>query len=193
MEYLIVGLGNPGTKYALTRHNMGFMVVQSFAEKQGWTFKSDRQLLGACAHGKMGENTIHLLMPATYMNLSGQAVRKSFDYYKIALPNLLIVVDDVYIKFGAMRLRPQGSPGGHNGLKSVEEHMNSTLYSRLRVGVGGSDLPERSLEEYVLAPFGSQHQAELPQVIEKGVSVLECWIKQGTEPAMQLAGDLSKS
>lgn len=140
-----------------------------------------------------GEKT-HLLMPTTYMNLSGSAIKRAMQYYKIALEHLLIVVDDVYVKFGAMRFRSGGSAGGHNGLKNIQECLGTQEYARLKMGVGpqtGKDLAdgrEMPLEEYVLANFTSSESQELPQVVEKGASFVEEWLK-GKSAASELAGN----
>ncbi len=205
--FLIVGLGNPGSKYERTRHNLGFMVVDALAHKLGIAFKKGSRIAGEVANGshKVGqgangaaeEQKVVLLKPTTYMNLSGQAVRQAVNYYKIALPQLLIVVDDVYLKFGAMRLRPSGSPGGHNGLKSIEACLTTPDYPRLRMGVGPqegdleSGLGNQALEDYVLGRFTFSEQVDLAQFVEKGVSVAEAWLTQGAELASKLAGELS--
>jgi peptidyl-tRNA hydrolase, PTH1 family len=196
--YLIVGLGNPGSKYEKTRHNLGFMVVEALAKRWGLSFKRGWRIQGLVASGSLGEKKIHLLKPTTYMNLSGAAVNKAVRYYKIARAQLVIVVDDVYVKFGAMRFRAEGSAGGHNGLKSIEACLNTQAYPRLRMGVGpqnGKDLPdgrEVLLEEYVLENFTPTESQALPQVVENGASVVEEWLKLGVEAAAQLAGTLSK-
>jgi PTH1 family peptidyl-tRNA hydrolase len=197
-ESLIVGLGNPGTKYEKTRHNLGFLVVEAFAAKYSLTFKKGWRLQGKVASGEIAEKKVCLLMPATYMNLSGLAVQKALRYYKIGLRQLLIVVDDVHVKFGAMRFRNTGSAGGHNGLKNVQACLGTQDYSRLRMGVGpqdGKNLPngrEMLLEEYVLANFTPSEQQVLPQIVENGASVVEEWLKLGEEAASRLAGKLSK-
>ncbi|MCH9625994.1 MAG: Peptidyl-tRNA hydrolase [Chlamydiales bacterium] len=196
---LIVGLGNPGTKYERTRHNLGFMVLRAFASELGLTFKREWKLKGKMAHGALGDSKVHLLMPSTYMNLSGQAVQKAAHFYKVHPSRVLVVVDDIYIKFGSMRIRPKGSAGGHNGLKSIEACLGTLDYPRLRMGVGpqdGRDLPdgrERLLEGFVLANFTAVEQQELPQVLENGVSVINCWLGQDVESASQLAGNLSQT
>ncbi len=194
-EYLIVGLGNPGTKYEKTRHNLGFMVVEAIARKQGLSLKRGMRIDGKVASGVIAGKKVYLLMPSTYMNLSGTAVRKAVQYYKIAPDHILVIVDDVYIKFGAMRLRPSGSAGGHNGLKSIEACLSTSDYSRLRMGVGPQegDLTngQMALEDYVLAGFSFSEQVQLSQVVDKGASVAEAWLSQGVEAASQLAGELS--
>ncbi len=190
--FLIVGLGNPGEKYAMTRHNLGFMVVKAFAEKHGLEFKKGFRINGKIANGIVDEKKVYLLMPTTYMNLSGGAVRKCIDYYNIPLQNVLVIVDDIYLKLGAMRLRDKGSSGGHNGLKSIEGHLHTKEYPRLRMGVGGESLPERNLEAFVLGNFNTAELQILSRVIESGEAVATCWLNQGIEPAARLAGELMK-
>lgn len=195
-EYLIVGLGNPGSKYEKTRHNLGFMVVEALAKKNGLEFKRGWRLKGKIASGNIGEAKVHMLMPSTYMNLSGSAVAKALQFYKIALTHLLVIVDDVYVKFGAMRLRAEGGTGGHNGLKNIQACLGTQSYARLRMGVGPldeKDLPNGLnglLEDYVLANFSSAEQHLLPQIVENGASVAETWVKLGEKSASQLASEL---
>jgi PTH1 family peptidyl-tRNA hydrolase len=190
-EILIVGLGNPGSRYENTRHNLGFMVVQALAEKLGLAFKRGWRIQGKIANGVTDDKKVYILMPSTYMNLSGRAVRKCLDYYRIPLRNLLVVVDDVYLKLGTMRLREKGTPGGHNGLKNIEAHLRTQDYSRLRMGVGGESLSESALEAYVLGNFNAEEQKLLPAIVEAGAKVAACWATQGIEPARQLAGELT--
>jgi PTH1 family peptidyl-tRNA hydrolase len=196
-DYLIVGLGNPGTKYEKTRHNLGFLVIVALAKKHSLSFKRGWRLQGKVASGVIADKKVHLLMPTTYMNLSGTAVHKALHFYKIARKQMLVVVDDVYVTFGAMRLRGEGSPGGHNGLKHIQACLGTQDYPRLRMGVGpqnGKNLPdgrETLLEEYVLAQFSPAEQQILPQVVENGAAVAEEWLKLGMEAASRLAGNLS--
>lgn len=196
---LIVGLGNPGTQYEMTRHNLGFKVVQGFAEKQGWAFKRESRFEGKIAQGAFANRTLFLLLPSTYMNLSGTSVRKVVDYYQIpfhAEKGMLAVVDDVYLKLGSMRLREKGSAGGHNGLKSIQHHLQSQGYARLRLGVGPDnpeDMPDginKSLEEFVLGVFTKKERELLPQVVNHAILVIECWLENGLAAAMQKAGEL---
>lgn len=197
-DYLIVGLGNPGAKYASTRHNLGFMVVEEFAKKHGLTFKRGWRIQGRIASGVVEGKKIHLLMPTTYMNLSGAAVQKAVRYFKIALGRFMVVVDDVYVKFGAFRFRDSGGTGGHNGLKSIEACLNTQTYPRLRMGVGpqnGNNLADgldMALEAYVLADFTADEMSGLLEVVTKGVSVTEEWLTLGPEAASILAGNFSK-
>ena len=166
------------------------MVAEALAERGGLSFKRTLRLKGKVASGLIDEKKVHVLMPNTYMNLSGGAVRKSLDYYKVPPENLLVIVDDVYLKLGTMRLKEKGSAGGHNGLKSVEQDLGTQEYPRLRMGVGGEVLQESRLEAYVLGNFSPAEQKLLPEVIEAGVAVTRCWLTQGIVPAAQLAGEL---
>lgn len=178
---LIVGLGNPGRAYEKTRHNIGFMVVEALAKKWGLEWKKSLRLQGAVALKKDedGERTeVVLLMPQTYMNLSGESVRKAVQKHGLNIDELLIVVDDVEIAFGTLRLRSQGSSGGHNGLKSVEGCLLSRDYPRLRMGIGPQIREEREmLEEFVLSPFSAEEQKMLAAFIEKGCLAVEQWVK----------------
>lgn len=176
--FLITGLGNPGKKYENTRHNFGFMVVKAFAEKQRWTFKADSNLQGEIALGTVSESKVILLLPKTYMNLSGQSVRKVLDYYKIDLTHFLVVADDIALDFGTLRFREKGSSGGHNGLKDIESHLGTQEYQRLRLGIG--DREHGYLEDYVLSPFSAEEQKDLPKVIEEGVDFLDKWLMKET-------------
>jgi peptidyl-tRNA hydrolase, PTH1 family len=184
-NFLIVGLGNPGKEYEKTRHNAGFLVVETLAEKWGFTFKKALRLKGSCAKGKVDEKSIFLLLPDTYMNLSGEAVRSSVHYFKVEIPHLLVVVDDVDIPFGEFRLKDQSGCGGHKGLQSVEMQLQSTAYARLRIGVG--DRKVGSLEEYVLSPFTEEEAKVLPRIIEEAIEVIHLWLMKGMKEAMNRA------
>jgi len=178
---LVVGLGNPGNEYAKTRHNLGYRVVQAFAKELGWPFAREPKLKGKIAMGFWEESPLILFLPTTYMNLSGIAVRKVVDTYKVAFQeeaSLLVVVDDFALKFGELRLRPKGSSGGHNGLKSIQESFQSDNYARLRLGIAPEEGSESIfLERYVLEPFTSEEESQLPLFIEKGVSVIKAFLK----------------
>lgn len=175
-KHLLVGLGNPGERYEQTRHNLGFMILEAFTRKKGWEFKKKLGLKGKIAMGKTGEKTFYLLFPLTYMNLSGEAVEKSLDFFKIPLDHLLVLSDDVALPYGVFRYRKGGSSGGHKGLESIEFHLGTKEYQRLRIGIGESG--KESLEEYVLSPFLPEEAKHLPEVIEKGVVYIEEWIQK---------------
>ncbi|MES2345071.1 MAG: aminoacyl-tRNA hydrolase [Chlamydiota bacterium] len=182
---LIVGLGNPGAAYVGTRHNIGFRVVQSFAEEKGFHFRQTTNVKGELAQGSIGELKIFCLMPATYMNHSGEAVRLCLDYFDIPIEHLMVVVDDVDLPFGKIRLRPQGSAGGHNGLKSIKEHIKTLYYSRLRIGI--ADREHGDLADYVLGRFSAEESGKLPEIVKQAALILDTWILNGINVAMQSA------
>ncbi|MBN1914374.1 MAG: aminoacyl-tRNA hydrolase [Parachlamydiales bacterium] len=182
---LIAGLGNPGKKYENTRHNIGFLVVQSLARRLGILWKEDPQLQGAVAKGTVGKRHVLLLMPNTYMNLSGEAVRKCQEYYKVDIDDMLIIIDDIHVPFGEMRLKKDSGTGGHKGLQSVSEHVRSQAYPRLRIGIGKEE--DVLLVDYVLSRFSKEESQLLPEIIERSVDMVLLWLEQGIEKAMNLA------
>ena len=133
---LLVGLGNPGPKYTATRHNIGFMVLKRLAVKESIEFRQNKKLLGRLAEIGVGANAISLLMPNTYMNESGNSIRASMDWFGLEINQLLILVDDMDLPLGKLRLKEQGSSGGHNGLKSIISHLGTEDFCRLRIGIG---------------------------------------------------------
>ncbi|MCB1107376.1 MAG: aminoacyl-tRNA hydrolase [Chlamydiia bacterium] len=173
---LIVGLGNPGKKYEMTRHNLGQMVLFAFASRHQLIFKKDRELQGEIAQGTVKDKRVSLLFPTTFMNLSGQAVRKAMDFYKIDREGILVISDDVDLPFGTLRLRDKGSAGGHNGLKDIEENLKSQDYKRLRLGIGKPLVGY--LEDYVLAPFTKEEQEKIPEFTTQAIDVIEEWLFQ---------------
>ena len=163
MKYLIAGLGNIGAEYARTRHNIGFKVADALAEKAGATFVSSRY--GSVAEIRHKGRTFVLLKPSTYMNLSGKAVAYWLRQEKIPQENLLVVVDDIALPFGTIRLRAKGSDGGHNGLKNIAETLGNADYARLRFGIGG-DFPKGFQIDYVLGEWTPEESAALPERLE---------------------------
>lgn len=185
-SYLIVGLGNPGKDYDNTRHNVGFQIVKALASKYCISFRPSLiRVKGSIGEGEIKDRKARLLLPLTYMNESGLAVRKGIDYYKIPFDQLIVVTDDVDLPFGSLRIRVKGSCGGHNGLRSVEAHLGTQEYTRLRVGVGGRRGSE--LADYVLGRFTSEEQRALPEIVDRAINALELWISDGVELAMQEA------
>lgn len=174
--FLFVGLGNPGPQYEMTRHNMGYLVIRAFAHRLGWSLREDRRFNVQVVKGVLDNHTIHLLLPLTYMNLSGNAVRQYVDYFKIPLHHLVVVTDDIALPFGQLRLRNMGSAGGHNGLKSIEASLGTSHYKRLRMGIGHPG--EAMLANYVLEAFSHQERQELKTFIDRGVEVLERLLKE---------------
>jgi len=150
--YLIVGLGNPGGDYARTRHNAGFMVVEKLAARWQAAWSHEKKFDARLARAQRGENQALLCEPQTYMNLSGQAVGSVMDFYRVPRESVLVVVDDADLPLGELRMRPAGSPGGHHGLESIEQHLGSREYARLRLGIGRQSA-ERQITGHVLGRF----------------------------------------
>mgnify|MGYP002511129731 FL=1 len=159
MKYLIVGLGNIGAEYAETRHNIGFKVLDALAEASSAVFSSARY--GAVAECRHRGRQLILLKPSTYMNLSGKAVRYWLDAEKIPVENLLIIVDDIALPFGQLRMRTKGSDGGHNGLKNINELLGHNNYSRIRFGIGG-DFARGQQVDYVLGEWTAEEREAMP-------------------------------
>lgn len=187
---LFVGLGNPGPNYEMTRHNIGYLVVQAFAQRLGWSLKEDRRFNARVAKGINEDKTIHLLLPLTFMNLSGTAVRRYVDYYKISLNHLVVVTDDIALPFGQPRLKLMGSAGGHNGLKSIEAHLGTSHYMRLRMGIGHPG--EKVLADYVLDEFSSEDKQALPTFIDSGVGILQRLLKENPSQVMNAVNTVPK-
>ena len=164
MKYLIVGLGNIGAEYDNTRHNIGFMVLDDLARENGANFTLEKLALKAEIKHK-GRN-IHLIKPTTYMNLSGKAVNYWMQQLKIPKENILVIVDDIALPFGKMRLRTKGSSAGHNGLKNIEALTGGQNYSRLKFGIG-DDFPKGQQVKYVLGNFDKKEEVELPLLLDK--------------------------
>lgn len=181
--FVIVGLGNPGREYALTRHNMGYLVVEALAHTQGWVFKEESAFRSMVAKGRIDQTVVHLLLPLTYMNISGWAVRRYLDFYKWEPKQLIVVTDDTEIPFGQLRVRATGSAGGHNGLKSIQADLQTQDYVRLRMGIG-NDKQGRTLAEYVLDTFSPIERQELPFFIERGVDVVKRLIREPISSVM---------
>ncbi|MFR9650348.1 MAG: aminoacyl-tRNA hydrolase [Rikenellaceae bacterium] len=163
MKYLVVGLGNIGAEYVMTRHNIGFEVLDALAKASNISFSTARY--GDTATLKHKGRTIILLKPSTYMNLSGKAVRYWMEAEKIPLENILIISDDIAIPFGTLRMRTKGSDGGHNGLKNINALIGSSSYARIRFGVGG-DFPQGFQVDYVLGKWSEEEQKLLPERLE---------------------------
>ena len=186
---LIVGLGNPGVRYTDTRHNFGFIVLKALADKMGASFKTESKFSGSLAKAKIGDLDLFLLLPTTYMNLSGQAVQKAKSFFKVSLENTLVVCDDADIPFGTLRLREEGGSGGHNGLKSVAECLTSSSYPRLRMGIGKPTLG--SLESFVLERFSEEEASQLPDICKRAIEIVTCWETEGIVKAQQRLAALS--
>ena len=185
---LIVGLGNPGREYALTRHNVGWWVVEHLAERwhfDGWRRDGDAHV----SNGLVGNVKVRLLKPQTFMNLSGDALRPyARRPFWSAATDLLVVSDEVALPVGRYRIRAKGSAGGHNGLKSVEHVLKTQEYARLRIGVGpqADRAISGDLADFVLAPFGKMEREEIMSLMPAITDVCECWLKGDIEAAMRL-------
>lgn len=158
MKYLIVGLGNIGPEYALTRHNVGFMVLDRLAAQHD--FKFTMQKLAYTAEWKYKGRQIYFIKPTTYMNLSGKALRYYMDAYKVDLENVMVITDEIQLPQGKIRIKPKGSHGGHNGLRNIEELLGTQAYIRMRFGVG-NDFPRGQQVRYVLENFPEKNFEEL--------------------------------
>ena len=181
MKFLIAGLGNPGPKYELTRHNFGFLVLDQLADKEGCTFVADRH--ADKAEFKHKGRSIHLIKPTTFMNLSGKAVAYWLQQLKIEKQNLLVVVDDIALPFGTLRLRTKGSSAGHNGLKDIEATLNGQDYPRLRLGVGDTFHKGQQVD-YVLSNFTQNEFNAIPPIIEKANEMILSFCTMGAERTM---------
>jgi PTH1 family peptidyl-tRNA hydrolase len=159
------------------------MIVEAFTHKNGLSFKSASHLFGELAQGVVGDKKVFVLEPTTYMNESGLSVRRCVDYYKVPLEDLLVVSDDAALPVGMLRMRTKGSCGGHNGLNSIEAHVNSEHYARLRVGIGSP--PDARLKDYVLSTFSQGEEAVVQEAILQAVQALELWLMAGIAAAMQ--------
>jgi PTH1 family peptidyl-tRNA hydrolase len=183
--FLIVGLGNPGDSYRETRHNIGFEIVRAFAQQKGWSFRHASHLIGDLVQGQVEGKRVLLLLPSTFMNSSGDAVRRCLDYYQVPIDQLLIVCDDVALPLGTMRIRAKGSAGGHNGLKSVEAHLRTDYYMRFRIGVGSPD--QGDLADYVLGKFSSEERPVVDESVKGAIEILSLYLEKGDVAAMQIA------
>lgn len=181
MKYLIVGLGNIGDEYRLTRHNIGFMILDAFAKASNISFATERY--GDVATMRLKNKHLILLKPSTYMNLSGNAVRYWKEKEKIELENILILVDDIALPFGAIRLKANGSDAGHNGLKNIALMLGTQAYPRLRFGIG-NDYPRGQQIEYVLGQFTPEQREALPARIDVAVDAIKTFCLAGLQTAM---------
>jgi len=181
MKYLIAGLGNIGYEYQNTRHNIGFMVLDALAKASNLVFTDQRY--GAVTEMKIKNRQLFLLKPSTYMNLSGNAIRYWLQKENIPVENLLVVLDDVALSFGTLRLKPQGSDAGHNGLKHIQETLGTQQYSRLRFGIG-NDYPKGMQIEYVLGAFSEEDQKSLSGRIELAGEIVKSFCMAGVQQTM---------
>ncbi len=182
--FLIVGLGNPGREYAKTRHNAGFLFVEKLAQdwKLGWT--TEKKFSSRVAKTERSGRKFILSQPQTFMNLSGEAVQSLAGYFRLAPQKILLVVDDADLPFGEIRLRANGSSGGHHGLESVEKHLGTRDFPRLRIGIGRRVDGVRQITNHVLGQFGNDETELLGKILTRAAEQVECWASEGIAKAM---------
>lgn len=179
---LIVGLGNPGAKYANTRHNVGWRIAEELARRVGavaWREKFN----GRVAEARVAGERLGVLEPLGFMNCSGVSVRQAMDFWKVEPADLLVVLDDMNLEVGRLRLRPNGSDGGHNGLASVIEHLGHDAFARLRAGTGPAPPIEQHVD-FVLSPFAAEERSAVDRMVAQAADAAECWLREGLEEAM---------
>lgn len=181
MKYLIVGLGNIGQEYVGTRHNIGFRIADSLAESLNLDFSTERY--GDVARGRLKNKQVVILKPSTYMNLSGNAVRYWKEKEGIETQNVLVIVDDIALPFGAIRMKPSGSDAGHNGLKNIAQMLGTQAYPRLRFGIG-DNYPRGCQIDYVLGQFTPEEREALPARVEVAVDAVQTFVLAGLQHAM---------
>ena len=181
--HLIVGLGNPGREYAKTRHNAGFLLVESLAERWRVDWRLEKRFQSRVAKIERNERRIFLCEPQTFMNASGEAVSALTTFYRVPLKNLLVVVDDADLPLGTIRLRANGSSGGHHGLESIEQHLGTRNFARLKIGIGRQE-GAREITDYVLGKFRADEKSLVEKVLETASKQVECWLGAGIEKAM---------
>lgn len=180
-KFLIIGLGNIGSEYAQTRHNIGFKILDALASKQDITFETAR--LGDITTFKVKGRSILCLKPSTYMNLSGKSLKYWMDKEKIPVENILVITDDINLDFGTLRLKTKGSNGGHNGLKDIQNVLQSTNYNRLRFGVGAAFSKGRQID-YVLGKWNEQEKEQLKERLTKTSEVITSFVLSGVKNTM---------
>lgn len=181
MKYLITGLGNIGSEYVGTRHNIGFRVVNKLVDEAGASFSEERY--GAVARFRVKNCELVVLKPNTFMNLSGNAVRYWLQKENIPVENLLAVVDDLALPFGTLRLKPKGSDAGHNGLKNIAQMLGTQNYARLRFGIG-SDFARGGQIDYVLGKFPAEELQQMPEVVSKAIEIVKSFCLAGIQLTM---------
>ena len=190
MNYLIVGLGNIGVEYANTRHNMGFMVLDAWAQASNIVFESGRY--GSTASISFKGRKFYLLKPSTYMNLSGTAVRYWMNELDIPLENLMVISDDLNIPFGTLRLRKGGSAGGHNGLTNINELIGTQDYARIRVGIG-NDFGRGHQVDFVLGELSDEQKKQMEEISKRAIEGIKAWALMGADRAMNIVNTRPKS
>ncbi len=181
--HLIVGLGNPGREYSKTRHNAGFLLVEDLAEEWRADWKPEKRFQARVAKIERSGRRIFLCKPQTFMNASGEAVGALVRFYDVPPKNLLVVVDDADLPLGTIRLRKDGSSGGHHGLESIERHLGTRNFARLKIGIGRAE-GAREITDHVLGKFRADEKQLVEKVLESASGQVECWLDSGIEKAM---------
>ena len=183
VEYLVVGLGNPGSKYDGTRHNTGFMAIDRIAEKAG--VQIDRlKFQGLCARAEVGGKSVLLLKPSTFMNLSGQSVQEAMQFYKLPAEKVIVLFDDISLPVGRMRIRMKGSDGGHNGIKNIIYLSGKDTFPRIKMGVGKKPRPDYNLADWVLSRFTQQEQQAMEEAAKRAAQAAELMVQGKIDQAM---------
>ena len=183
VSWLIVGLGNPGDKYDGTRHNAGFLAVDALAGKEGFRI-SRVKFQALTAQAEVGGQGALVMKPATYMNLSGEAVGEAARFYHIPPANVLVISDDVDLPLGKLRIRTGGSAGGHNGLKSIIQHLGTDRFPRIKIGVGGKPHPDYDMADWVLGRLRGEDRKVLDGAADRAAEAAACYLKDGPQKAM---------
>ena len=183
VEWLVVGLGNPGPKYDWTRHNMGFLVIDELAEREKIPVQK-LKFKALTNTAIIGDQSVLLMKPTTYMNLSGGAVGEAARFYKIPPERILVISDDVALPQGKLRIRRSGSAGGHNGLKDIIAHLGGDGFPRIKVGVGGKPHPDSDMADWVLGKFTGQDKKVMEEAIKRAADAVETLLKSGVDQAM---------
>ena len=183
---LFVGLGNPGLKYERTRHNAGFMVIDQLSKAWNIQLSEEKKFKGEIGRGVVKGEKVILLKPTTFMNLSGECVRAALDFYKISPDNLIIIYDDISLDVGRLRVRRDGSAGGHNGIKSILEHLGTKTFPRIKVGVGQKPHPDYDLASWVLSEFKADELKALEGTFPTVCEGLEKILTTSIDDAMQI-------
>lgn len=183
---MVVGLGNPGLQYEFSRHNIGFRIIDNLAREIKTEFKKVKSYDSLISRGKINNHNLRLVKPQTYMNLSGKSVNKIVSYYRISFQDLLIVYDDLNLELGQIRIRKRGSAGGHKGVESIIQYLNSEDIPRLRIGIGKPSINSNfDYASYVLSNFNDNEKDKISEVIQLSIEAIKTVIEDGLEKAMR--------
>lgn len=185
VSWIVVFLGNPGTKYSGTRHNAGFMACDALERELNVSVNKLR-FKALTAAVSIGGEKVLLMKPQTYMNLSGEAVIQAVKFYKVAPEHVIVVSDEVALPIGKMRIRKSGSAGGHNGLKNIILHLGTEEFPRIRMGVGSAPHPDYDMADWVLGSFKGQDAADMEELAKRVSKAIQCYVTEGAERAMNL-------